>query len=49
MLPCRHLLRRGLGQVLGAQAKQLLPLVEIKPAHDGSCLGAAVLALAAAG
>jgi hypothetical protein len=46
--PRRHLLRKALGQALGPKAKQLLRLLEIKPAHDGSCLGAAVLALAAA-
>ncbi len=48
MLCCRHLLRAALKQALGPHASKVLHLVEFKPAHDGSCLGAAVLALAAA-
>ncbi|KAG2425714.1 hypothetical protein HXX76_013556 [Chlamydomonas incerta] len=44
----RHMLRAAVRQQLGAQADDLAPLIRFELSHDGSSLGAAVLAAAAA-
>lgn len=43
----RAMLREELEAVMGERAQALSPLVEFTAVHDGSCLGAAVLAAAA--
>ncbi|KAG2452945.1 hypothetical protein HYH02_002282 [Chlamydomonas schloesseri] len=44
----RHMLRAALREQLGEQADDLAPLIRFELSHDGSSLGAAVLAAAAA-